>query len=181
MCMPSCILLFASPQTVARQAPCPWNFPGKSTGVGCHFLLQGIWVTQDWTCVSCTAGRFFSTAPPGKPHRYAIAAYQTSSIPGGCSDQNSYRAQPEWILELLFCHQKQKRILGHKSMDGLRPSWGCSAVFSVVQCTVLEPHVLNSWSSGMATTLNSRSVRNSWLFLAIQVVTWEVVELKHVL
>ena len=19
----------------------PWNFPGKSTGVGCHFLLQG--------------------------------------------------------------------------------------------------------------------------------------------
>ena len=21
---------------------CPWNFPGKNTGVGCHFLLQGI-------------------------------------------------------------------------------------------------------------------------------------------
>ena len=19
---------------------CPWNFPGKNTGVGCHFLLQ---------------------------------------------------------------------------------------------------------------------------------------------
>ena len=25
---------------------CPWNFPGKSTGVGCHFLLQGIFPTQ---------------------------------------------------------------------------------------------------------------------------------------
>ena len=25
---------------------CPWNFPGKSTGVGCHFLLQGISPTQ---------------------------------------------------------------------------------------------------------------------------------------
>ena len=25
---------------------CPWNFPGKSTGVGYHFLLQGIFVTQ---------------------------------------------------------------------------------------------------------------------------------------
>ena len=24
----------------------PWNFPGKSTGVGCHFLLQGIFLTQ---------------------------------------------------------------------------------------------------------------------------------------
>ena len=25
---------------------CPWNFPGKSTGVGCHLLLQGIFPTQ---------------------------------------------------------------------------------------------------------------------------------------
>ena len=25
---------------------CPWDFQGKSTGVGCHFLLQGIFPTQ---------------------------------------------------------------------------------------------------------------------------------------
>ena len=25
---------------------CPWNSPGKDTGVGCHFLLQGIFPTQ---------------------------------------------------------------------------------------------------------------------------------------
>ena len=25
---------------------CPWNSPGKSTGVSCHFLLQGIFPTQ---------------------------------------------------------------------------------------------------------------------------------------
>ena len=24
----------------------PWDFPGKSTGVGCHFLLQRIFLTQ---------------------------------------------------------------------------------------------------------------------------------------
>ena len=24
---------------------CPWNFPGKNTGVGSHFLLQGIFPT----------------------------------------------------------------------------------------------------------------------------------------
>ena len=24
----------------------PWDFPGKNTGVGCHFLLQGIFLTQ---------------------------------------------------------------------------------------------------------------------------------------
>ena len=25
---------------------CPWDFPGKDIGVGCHFLLQGIFPTQ---------------------------------------------------------------------------------------------------------------------------------------
>ena len=26
---------------------CPWDFPGKNTGVSCHFLLQGIFPTQE--------------------------------------------------------------------------------------------------------------------------------------
>ena len=26
---------------------CPWNSPGKKTGVGCHFFLQGIFPTQE--------------------------------------------------------------------------------------------------------------------------------------
>ena len=26
---------------------CPWDFPGKNTGAGCHFLLQGIVPTQE--------------------------------------------------------------------------------------------------------------------------------------
>ena len=25
---------------------CPWDLPGKNTGVGCHFLFQGIFLTQ---------------------------------------------------------------------------------------------------------------------------------------
>ena len=32
---------FVTPQTVASQAPVSMGFPGKNTGVGCHFLLQG--------------------------------------------------------------------------------------------------------------------------------------------
>ena len=27
---------------------CPWDFLGKDTGVGCHFILQGIFPTQGW-------------------------------------------------------------------------------------------------------------------------------------
>ena len=30
------------------QALCPWDFPGKNTRVGCHFFLQGNFLTQGW-------------------------------------------------------------------------------------------------------------------------------------
>ena len=40
------VQLFSTPWTVAYQAVHPWNFPGKNTGVGCHFLLQEIFPTQ---------------------------------------------------------------------------------------------------------------------------------------
>ena len=37
---------FATPWTVAPQAPLSWDSPGRNTGVGCHALLQGIFLTQ---------------------------------------------------------------------------------------------------------------------------------------
>ena len=37
----------------------PWNFPGRNTGVGGHFLLQETFPTQG-SRVSCIAGRFFT-------------------------------------------------------------------------------------------------------------------------
>ena len=41
------VRLFATPWTVAcTRLLYPWDFLGKSTGVGCHFLLQGIFLTQ---------------------------------------------------------------------------------------------------------------------------------------
>ena len=40
------VWLLATPWTAAYQAPRPWDFPGKSTGVGCHCLL---WNTQQIT------------------------------------------------------------------------------------------------------------------------------------
>ena len=37
-----CNQLFVTPWTVQpARLLCPWNFPGKNTGVGCHFLLWG--------------------------------------------------------------------------------------------------------------------------------------------
>ena len=40
------VQLFVTLWTVAHQAPCPWDSPGKNIGVGCYVLLQGIFPTQ---------------------------------------------------------------------------------------------------------------------------------------
>ena len=42
----SCVRLFVFPWTVAHQILCPYNFPGKNTGVGCCFLFQHIFPAQ---------------------------------------------------------------------------------------------------------------------------------------
>ena len=65
------VWLFATLWTIACQAPCPWDSPGKNTGVGSHFLLQGIFPNQGlnpcllslvhWQAAS------LPLAPPGKP------------------------------------------------------------------------------------------------------------------
>ena len=41
----SCLTL-CSPMDSPARIPCPWNSPGKNTGVVCHSLLQGIFLTQ---------------------------------------------------------------------------------------------------------------------------------------
>ena len=40
------VLLFATLGIVAYHTPSSMDFPGKSNGVGCHFLLQRIFLTQ---------------------------------------------------------------------------------------------------------------------------------------
>jgi len=42
-CLTLCDPIDCSPSRLL----CPWNFSGKNTGVGCHFLLQGIFPTQE--------------------------------------------------------------------------------------------------------------------------------------
>ena len=44
---------------------CPWDSPGKKTGAGCHFFLQGIFPTQGSNPCLMTlvlAGGFFTTS-----------------------------------------------------------------------------------------------------------------------
>ena len=43
---------------------CPWGFPGKNTGVGCHGLLQGLFLTQG-----------------SNPHLFCLLQWQAGSLP----------------------------------------------------------------------------------------------------
>ena len=43
---PSRVRLLAPHGLQPARLLCPWNSPSKNTGVGCHFLLQGIFPTQ---------------------------------------------------------------------------------------------------------------------------------------
>ena len=52
------------PWTIATRLLCPWDFPSKNTGVGYHFLFQGIFPTQGLN-----------------PHRLVLLYWQTGSLP----------------------------------------------------------------------------------------------------
>ena len=41
------VQLFVTPWMQPTRVLCPWDFPDKNTGVGCHFLLYGIFPTQE--------------------------------------------------------------------------------------------------------------------------------------
>ena len=60
---------------------CSWDFPGKNTGMGCHFLLQGIFPDPGIQPRSpALASRFFCTEPPGKYHIYLYNYQHTQDM-----------------------------------------------------------------------------------------------------
>ena len=65
-----CLTLCNPIWTIASRFLCPWDSPGKNTGsvqfkntgVGCYFLLQGIFLTQGSNpCLPVQAAWFFTT------------------------------------------------------------------------------------------------------------------------
>ena len=64
VCVLSCVQLFVTAWTVAARLLYPWDFPGKDTGVGCHFLLQGI-----------------SPTPGSNPHLLQLLQWRAAALP----------------------------------------------------------------------------------------------------
>ena len=62
----SCPTLW-DPRRQPTRLPCPWDSPGKNTGVGCHFLLQCMKVkSENEVAQSCpTVSDPMDCSPPG--------------------------------------------------------------------------------------------------------------------
>ena len=92
-----------TPWSVAHQIPLYlWNFPGKITGVSCHFLLRGIFPTQE-----------------SKPSLLHLLHWQVDSlptVPPRCIGwwANRYKSPGKWG----GLHWRQKSIYGRRSYPG---------------------------------------------------------------
>ena len=70
---------------------CPWDYPGKNTAVGCHFLLPGDLPNPGIKPSSpALAGRFFTNEPPGKPYSqvYALRHVPTNKSGAWATQRN---------------------------------------------------------------------------------------------
>ena len=64
---------------------CPWDSPGRNTGVGCHALLQGIFTHpgMELSCLPALAGGFFTTSTiwEARVNTYNILKISVSGTP----------------------------------------------------------------------------------------------------
>ena len=71
LCAKLLMLVYDSLQPYGSQLArllCPWGFLGKNTGVGCHPLLHGIFLSQGSnSCLLHRQEGSLPLAPPGKP------------------------------------------------------------------------------------------------------------------
>ena len=67
---------------------CPWDFTDKNTGVGCHFLLQGIFPILGWNLLLLLDRRI--------PYHWAFRGHEFKQIPGDYEGQGSLAWCSPW-------------------------------------------------------------------------------------
>ena len=79
LCCFSCVQLSANPRTVASLL-CPWDSPGKNTGVGCHFRLLSVLCIVVCTCQCQSPKVSFSPVSSGN-HKFAASDFHFVNKP----------------------------------------------------------------------------------------------------
>ena len=103
------VWLFVTLWTVVHRLLCPWDSPVKNTGVGCHFLLQGIILTQGSNPglkFPALAGVFFITSATWE------ALIMHSWAPNYAGPGLGWE---EWVNKAPWAH-KELHVQGHGGM-----------------------------------------------------------------
>ena len=108
----------ATPRTVALQAPLSMGFFKKNTGMGCHFLLQGIFPTQGSNprllCLLHWQAGSLPLAPPGKARMYLPVLLLLHCVASVISDSvGPYGLQPVRLLYPWDSPGKSSRVGCH--------------------------------------------------------------------
>ena len=115
-----CIRYFATLRTVVCRLLCPWDSPGKDTGVARHALLQGIFPTQGSNmCLSCLLHWQVGSlllAPPGKSNTYCGSPWNTNSSDFPGQVMMIPWALPEFPIWANLICWSEKGSLGHVSL-----------------------------------------------------------------
>ena len=123
---------------VAHQAPLSMEFSGKGTGVGCHSLLEGIFLTQ-WSNLSLLHWQADSlpSEPPGKPESESesCSVVSNSVRPNGLHGQWNSPGQNTglgnlFLLQGIFLSQDSNQCLLHcrwilyqRNYQGILKAW----------------------------------------------------------
>ena len=85
--VPQVLTAFLARATCIARLLCPWDSSGKDTGVGCHFLFQGIFATQGLTlrllCLLHWQAGYLPLVLLGKPRQSLILSVHLLWWPAG--------------------------------------------------------------------------------------------------
>ena len=70
----SCLTLLWPQGLQPTRLLCPWDFPGKNIGMDCHFLLQGIFWSRNWTVSPALQADSLLLSHQGSP--YSLSKFQ---------------------------------------------------------------------------------------------------------
>ena len=134
----SCFQLFATPWIRPISLLCPWDFSGQNTGVGCHFLFQGIFPAQG-----------------SNPHLLRLLHLQVDSLPLSQSlEKTKSKVLATTFSPVVWIRQGMTYLLYELLGPTLPRIWRggicCPKFHIIMQCSsgrLLETGSLNTLSS----------------------------------
>ena len=155
-----CSVVCCSLQSHGLTRPCPWNFPGKSTGVSCHFLLQVNFPTRGSN----------PRLPHGRQTLYPLS-HQGSPVPNEIvKNKNLY----VWLQNVSVESERRggegrrdtpcwlTRLTSGSPSISITFGWRLHWIITFLGYIITSLHMLISQCSGFSTSLDLMKPRKYW-------------------